>query len=366
MDIIKIDLSMAPHWAVFAITGVLTIPPIELGLGPNVWLLPQPNTSTPGIDEIFAAVEESFRSFQLADHKHLTLGSIKVILIPMNSVSSKGVKVALNFADAALSIFNMKVPMMHTRLIAWHRRDGLAVGATFSDGLWTPLKQPNLSLGPGLVVRPPVTSWDGFLSELLAGKLSPLGVALSKCMGWNSEAQRTANIAHRFAFSWIGLESMLPSKEKDQAGSKKRFPILVGTTSKYYSSVLRADQKISKFLTSNPNPNGKLWRDEIGNMYNYRCEVFHEGVTDLTSSSVEPERADWYAKIADFLCHRVIMLAGMAYAENIETVEDFWESFVPRSLLSEQCQWFRAGVLFGEFIIKFDWRSDIYPEINRV
>lgn len=366
MDIVKIDLSIAPNWVVFAITGVLSLPPIELGLGPNVWLLPQPKTPSPGIDEMFAAVEESFRSFHLADHMHLTLGTIKVILIPMKNVSNKEVKVALNFADAALSIFNMKVPMMRTRLIAWHRRDGIAVGATFSDGRWTPLKQPNLALGPGLVVGPEMTSWDSFLSKLLAGKLSPLGLALSKCMSWNSEAQRTANIAHRFAFSWIGLESMLPDKEKDQSGSKKRFPILVGTTSKYYSSMLRGNQEISAFLTSHPNQNGRMWRDEIGNMYNYRCEVFHEGVTDLTSSSVEPERADWYAKIADFLCHRVVILAGMAFADDVETLEVFWESFVPRYLLSDQCQWFKAGVLFGEFLIEFDWRSGIYPEINHV
>lgn len=366
MDIFRIDFDIASHWVAFAITGVLCIPPVGLGLGPNVWLLPQPDKPVAGMDEMFAAVEESFSSFHLRDHAHLTLGTIKVILIPMNEVSSEAIKVALNFADAALSIFNIKVPMTRARLISWHRRDGLAVGATFSDGRWTPLRQPNLSLGPALMVAPAVCSWDNFLSNLLAGKLSPLGLALSKCMTWNGEAQRTANIAHRFAFSWIGLESMLPGQEKDQAGCKKRFPILVGTTSKYYSSVLRDHQEAVAFIASKKNPNGKLWRDEIGNMYNYRCEVFHEGVTDLTSSSVEPERADWYAKIANFLCQRVVILAGSAFSDNVETLEDFWDSYAPGYLLSEQCHWFKSGVLFGDFIIKFDWRAGIYPEINHV
>jgi len=365
MKIVRIDMNSAPHWVAFAITGVLSIPPVELGLGPNMWLVPQIKNSH-GFDELFAAVDKSFQSFHLADHAHLTLGTIKVLLIPMNNVSRRGVKVALDCADTALSIFNKKVPMMHTRLIAWHRREGLAVGATYSEGKWKPLEQPNLSMGPALVYDPGASSWDEFLTKMLSGKLSPLGQALTKSMSWNSESQRTANIAHRFAFSWIGLESMLPDNEKDQSGSKKRFPILVGTASKYYSKLFMRNESIRAFLSANPNTNSKLWKDELGRMYDYRCEVFHEGVTDFTSSNVEPDRADWYARIADFLCDRIVMLAGVAFAEKVETLDEFWDSFLPQYLLTEECHWFKSGVLFGDHMIEYDWRSGIHPEINRV
>ncbi|MFL4596786.1 HEPN domain-containing protein [Stenotrophomonas maltophilia] len=366
MKKIIIDMSSAPQWVAFAITGVLTIPPVELGLGPNMWLIENPKHTSHGFDKLFSAVEESFKSFNLADHTHLTLDNIKVILIPMKDTSPKGIKVALDCADAALSIFNKMVPMTHTRLISWHRRQGLAVGAIYSNGHWTPINQPNFASGPALIQAPDTSSWDQFLTQLLRGELSPLGTALQKCMSWNSESQRTANVAHRFAFSWIGLESMLPDKEKDQAGSKKRLPLLVATASKYYSRALRGDEQLHSFLSNHPNPNGKLWRDEIERMYAYRCEVFHEGVTDFTSQRVEPEQADWYSKIADFLCDRVVMLAGVAFADDIRTLEEFWDLFLPRFLLTEECQWFKSGVLFGNHVIEHDWRSGIHPEINRI
>lgn len=121
MKKIIIDMSSAPQWVAFAITGVLTIPPVELGLGPNMWLIENPKHTSHGFDKLFSAVEESFKSFNLADHTHLTLDNVKVILIPMKDTSPKGIKVALDCADAALSIFNKMVPMTHTRLISWHR-----------------------------------------------------------------------------------------------------------------------------------------------------------------------------------------------------------------------------------------------------
>lgn len=363
---LKIDINRSEKWVAFAVTGVLSIPPIGLGAGPDMYLIQDPKEPESGTAELFSAVEESFHSFGLTDHTQLTLGFMKVLLIPMKDISEYGIKVGLMVADLALSIFNKKIFMARARLINWHRRDGIAVGAVFERGKWTPLKAKNTAMGPGLLVAPDTDYWDKFLHDNLVGQLTPLGTALSKCMSWNRESQQTANISHRFAFSWIGLESMLPLGEKDGDGAKKRFPILIGIVSKYYSKLANDNKSLREFLAANSNPNTKKWKNILDDMFRYRCEIFHEGGTEFTSDTIDPLKADWYAKVADFLCDRLVTLGGMAFNDNIHSVEEFWDGYVLNFLLSENNHWNKSGVFFGDHLINFDWPSGIYPEINHI
>ncbi|WP_434627932.1 hypothetical protein [Pseudomonas sp. Z6-14] len=363
---LKIDINRSEKWVAFAVTGVLSIPPIGLGLGPDMYLIQDQKKPGSGTSELFSAVEESFYEFGVTDPTPLTLGFIKVLLIPMKDVTENGIKVGLMVADLALSVFNKKIAMARARLINWHRRDGVAVGAIFEHGKWCSLKTRNTAMGPGLRFDPGISYWDKFLHDHIVGKLTPLGKALSKCMSWDRESQQTANISHRFAFSWIGLEAMLPPNEKDGTGAGKRFPILIGVPGKYYSKKINENEILRNFLAINSNPDAKNWKDAIGEMYRYRCEIFHEGGTDFTSDTIEPLKADWYAKVADFLCDRLVTLGGMAFNDNVNTVEEFWDSYVLQFLLSPNNHWNASGVFFGGHLIKFDWSSGVFPEINHV
>jgi hypothetical protein len=361
-----IDINRSEKWVAFAVTGVLSIPPIGLGLGPDMYLIQDQKDSNSGTSQLFSAVEKSFENFGVTDHIPLTLGFIKVLLIPMKDITDYGIKVGLMVADLALSVFNKKVAMARARLINWHRRDGVAIGAIFEKGKWTAIKNNNTAMGPGLRWDPGTSYWDKFLHEHLLGTLTPLGKALSKCMSWDRESQQTANISHRFAFSWIGLESMLPVGEKDGPGAGKRFSILVGAPGKYYSKKINENESLREYLAATSNPHSKRWRGLIDDMFRYRCEIFHEGGTEFTSDTIEPLKADWYAKVADFLCDRLVTLGGMAFNDNVNSVEEFWETYVLNYLLSSNNNWKKTGVLFGEHLIEFDWSSGLYPEINHI
>ncbi|WP_236170160.1 hypothetical protein [Pseudomonas parasichuanensis] len=363
---VVIDINASKKWVAFAVTGVLGVPPVGLGLGPDMYLIQDQKRPEAGMDQLFLAVDESFRSFGITDQLPLTLGFTKVLLIPMKDVSAEGLKVGLMVADVALAVFNKKVHMARTRLINWNRRQGEAVGAIFEEGQWRPIAAKNTAMGPLLRYDPGVSHWDKFLHDTITGQLTPLGAALGKCMSWDRESQRTANINHRFAFSWVGLESMLPSGEKDGTGAGKRFPLLIGVLSKYYSKVVHQNESLKAFHAANSNPVGKKWKSVIDDMYRHRCEIFHEGGTEFLSDLIDPLKADWHSKLADFLCDRLVSLAGLAFAQGIESVEVFWDSYLLDFLLSDSNQWVRTGVFFGEHIINFDWKSGVYPEINHI
>lgn len=363
---VVIDINASRKWVAFAVTGVLGIPPVGLGLGPDMYLIQDQKRPEAGMGQLFHAVDESFRLFGITDHIPLTLGFIKVLLIPMKDVSEEGLKIGLMVADVALAVFNKKVPMARTRLINWNRRQGEAVGALFEDGEWKPIIAKNTAMGPGLMYDPGLSHWDKFLHDTITGQLTPLGAALGKCMSWDRESQRTANINHRFAFSWVGLESMLPSNEKDGPGAGKRFPLLVGALSKYYSKIVHQNDALKEFHAVNQNPYGKKWKEVIDDMYRHRCEIFHAGGTEFLSESIDPHKADWHSKLADFLCDRLVSLAGAAFEQGVESVEDFWELFLPGFLLSDSNGWIKTGVFFGEHIINFEWKDGVYPEINHI
>lgn len=358
----RIDLGRSERWVAFSVTGVMSIPACGLGLGPDIYLLPVQNNSGDGTGPLCKAVEESFKAFGISDHRPLTLGTVKIILIPMLDVSEYGVKIALMVADMALSIFNKKVFSARARLVEWHRKDGVAVGAIIDRSEVAVIKPKGKSAGPALLQSPDLDAWDVFLHQTLTGTLSPLGTALRKCLEWEREAQQTANITHRFAFLWIALESMLPRAEKDGPGCGKRLSILTGSPSGYYSKILREDQCKSSFISSYTNPHGKSWRNAIDEMYRYRCEILHEGGTEFSSDNMDPLKVDWYAKLAGALCVRLTGLAITALGEQIATVEEFWDKFVPEFLYSSKNHWFDTGVFFQQHIINYEWQSGPYAD----
>jgi hypothetical protein len=62
------DLSIVPHWAAIAVTGVIYAPVIPLGHLPDLYLVPETFLET---DPSFkAAIAESFRSSGLAEKQN--------------------------------------------------------------------------------------------------------------------------------------------------------------------------------------------------------------------------------------------------------------------------------------------------------
>jgi len=363
---LQIDINASEKWVAFAITGIMSTPPMGLGLGPDIFLLQDSKNPQCGSAEIFIEIEKSFTSFGIVDHKPITLGIIKILLIPVLSNDEQGVKDALMTADLALAVFNKKLTMARARLIAWNRRQGVAIGAICTKGKWKAIEASDTAAGPMFWNPLPINHWDKFLHDSLLNKLTPLGNALSKCMSWDRESQRTANIVHRFVFSWVGLESMLPKGEKDGPGVNKRIPLLVGAPSKYYSTIIYKNQALRDFARENANPESKKWKKILEDMYAYRCEIFHEGGTEFTSETVDPLRADWYSQLAGFLCDRLVTLAGMAFSHGIETVEEFWDSYLLHYLMSSDNHWHGNGGFYGEHLVNFDWAAGIHLEINHI
>lgn len=359
---LKIDMSKSESWVAFAVTGVISIPACGLGLGPDIYLIPVKGGLDPSTDRLCAAVEESYRSFGIEDHKPLTYGTVKVVLVPMQDVSDYGVKVGLMVADFALSIFNKKVFSAKTRLIGWHRKEGTAVGVVITKGEMTPIAPKNRAAGPALISPPGTDAWDVLLHQTLTDTLPPLAEALRRCMEWERESQQTANITHRLAFLWVGLESMLPRTERDGPGCAKRFSILTGSPAGYYSNKIRNNPELSGRQQEFTNPDGRLWRSAIDEMYRYRCEILHAGGTELSSDTLNPLKVDWYGKLAELLCTRLTGLAITALGSGVNQVEDFWESFVPEFLYSDDNHWFKTGVFFHTRYINYDWESGPYPD----
>jgi hypothetical protein len=359
---LDIDLGRSECWVAFAVTGVMSIPVFGLGLGPDMYLLPLRKDSVGKFKEIHDAVEASFQSFGITDHKPLTLGTMKVILIPMLDVTSYGVKVGLMVADMALSVFNKKAFGAKASLINWHRNNGKAVGVVIRSGELTPIQPTGKAVGSAILAYPGPDMWDAFLNEALTDRLSELGVALRKCMEWEREAQQTAHVTHRFAFLWIGLEAMLPAAERSGPGAGKRFPILTGSPAAYYSRKLLKDQSERERLAEYINPEANRWRTAIDEMYSCRCEILHEGGTDLTSGTIDPLKVDWYGLLSQTLCTRIIGLAINAFEENVGSVEGFWESYIPEFLYSEKNHWHKSGVFFQNFYLNHDWQSGPYTD----
>ncbi|WP_426156817.1 hypothetical protein [Pseudomonas sp. TSRC2-2] len=355
MPTVPIDAESS--WIALAVTGIATFPVVPLGQGPDVYLAKQSDLE-PSLSAGFNdALVKSFSSFGIELSQKITLGDPKLIFIPMKDLSDHGIRIGLMVADMSLSIFNRKVFSAKARLLSWNRQAGRAVGVILKGGVWSPIEEEPSSFGPFLIMPPDYDFWDWFLGETIRGRLDPLGVALSKCMDWQRESEFSPHVAHKFAFNWIGLESLLSSDERNGTGVSKRYSMLVGAPGKYYAGLIYKDKEKREFMSKNANPWASLWKQSIKDMYSYRCEIIHEGGTDLSSSTIDAHKLDWFVALTEFLCKRVIALIAEAMIRGIKTESQFWDHFVLDFIASEDNGWVKTGVFHGRHVIDHDWRS---------
>ncbi len=317
-----------------------------------------------GEDTAFGkALGQSFDSFGLRADLDVTYSHPKVLLVPLSEASDLAVKNALLVSDMALAFFNKKYFSAKARFLNWDRRIGVAVGAHGNKKRgWTPILKPAQMLGPAIVKPIKKDFWDWLLAAYLRGKLPELADRLVKCLEWERESAFTPHITHRFAFLWIGLESMMPISECDQGALVRRYSLVAFAPRGADSRKIRENPAMRALLEQHPNPYGRKWVKAIEEMYRYRCAILHEGSTDLNSIEITPRKLSWFGHLAKHLLTRVEGLAINALVDQETDVGVFWSDYVLRYLYSDRNHWLKNGTLLGSHLIGFDWEKADYPE----
>ncbi|EGR4144206.1 hypothetical protein O1D18_003332 [Vibrio cholerae] len=352
-----INLSDYEHWIAISITGVITAPIVPLGLGPDMYICRESHMPSSLKGVFTESLRLSFESFGLEASTKLTLNDPKLLLVPICNSDEKTIKEAMIVADMALALFNKKYFSAKAKFINWDRRTGEAVGVISTKGKLTPILAKSQLYGPAIVHPLGQDVWDWLLGSFLRGSLTELGSRVYRCLEWEREAQFSSHITHKFAFNWIGLEAMLPDGEVSQAYLVQRYSLVIGAPRGSDSKKLMDSPSKSLFL-EHRNPEGKKWVKEIENMYNYRCAIFHDGSSDLTSEDINPKKVDWYYHLSNHLSMRVIGYAIAAICDGVETVEDFWGDYMLHKVFHEDNTWLKNGTFHLNDAINFDWDGE--------
>jgi hypothetical protein len=196
----------------------------------------------------------------------------------------------------------------------------------------------------------------------LREELTELSYALFKSIEWEREAWFSSHITHRFAFSWIGLESMMPEKECKESSLISRYSLLVGAPRGAASQRIRSSETMRQVLEENINSSSKLWVNAIKNMYRCRCFILHEGASDLNAAEADSNQVEWFYGLTRNLHMRVTNIAVEAVVEQVLTLEDFWNDYVPQYLYSDQNPWLKQRNFFLEDLIRYDWEKTRYRD----
>ncbi|MDF3918502.1 hypothetical protein P3W43_06495 [Salinicola salarius] len=358
-----LDLSKYDHWMAIAITGLIDAPIIPLGAGPDMYILSERHFKNAKRDDFSLALKESFEDFGLEASEKLTLNDPKLILVPLTDVSEEIVSDALKIADMALACFNQIYFPSRARFIKWERRSGKAIGVTCTKGAVSAIRSGFNLTGPAIVKPVEYNFWDWFLASSLRGQLPELGKALYKNMEWERESQNSSHITHRFAFNWVGLESMMPNGECQEAAMVRRYSLVMGAPRGADSKSILANPEQARFFEKYKNSHSKQWVRAIEGMYRYRCAIFHDGSSDLNSEDIDSKKIDWYYHLSKTLSTRVNRLAVNALIDKVDTIDDFWNSYVIDYLYSERNHWATNGTFMQDLLINFDWENEKYPEV---
>lgn len=358
----EINLSKHKNWISLVITGVISAPIIPLGAGPDMYILRESHlvdAKLPGIKE---ALKGSFEDFGFEASERITLNDPKLLLVPVTEISEEAIRNALIIADMALAFFNRKYFSAKARFLNWDRKEGRAIGITYANGVISPIKSNFSHSGPAIVQAVEYDFWDWFLAASLRNELSELGEALYKCIEWERESQFSSHITHKFAFNWVGLEAMMPQGECQESALVRRYSLVVGAPRGADSKIIMGDAAKKIFFEKYKNKNSKPWVKAIQEMYRYRCSILHDGSSDLSSDEIEPNKVDWFYHLTKALNFRVAGLAVNALIDKVETIEDFWESYVIDYLYSDKNHWATNGTFHQDHIIEFDWKNGTYPD----
>lgn len=353
----SIELDEHKYWLAVVVTGMITAPIVPLGLGPDMYICKESDFPENKRNQLSDSLKSSFESFGLEASVKLTLNNPKLLIIPICNADDDTVKNALIVADMALAIFNKKYFSAKARFINWDRHQGKAVGVLSSEKTLSPITDSSSSFGPGIVQPLGTDVWDWLLGNFLRDTLNDLGKRVYKCLEWEREAQFSSHITHKFAFNWIGLESMIPDNECTDSALVRRYCMIVGAPRKFDSRAIMNVVQDSDNFKSNVNPLGKAWAKKLKQMYQYRCAIFHEGSSELTSKQIDPQKVEWYYHITKTLNMRVIGYAVQALVDGVDNIDDFWSNYMVNNLFSENNHWLKNGTFHLNDILEHDWEN---------
>lgn len=359
----NINLATHASWVAFPITGIISAPVIPLGPGPDMYIVRESHFVSSNIHGLSMALKESFQSFGFEASEHVTLKDPKLLLVPITDDSDEAVKNALLVCDMALAFFNKKYFSARARFLNWDRKAGKAIGVMYSKGTWLPILRPSSLVGPAIVKAIDSDFWDWFLGASIRNQLPPLGEALYKCIEWERESQFSSHITHRFAFNWIGLESMMPKGEYQEHELIRRYSLIIGAPRGSDSQIIMKNENLKLFFDKFKNKNSKKWVKAIEEMYRYRCTILHNGSSDLNSIEINPMKVDWFCHVAKALSTRITGLAVNALIDHVNTLEEFWDNYVIQYLYSDKNHWSTNGTFLDNYLIEFDWENRTYPEV---
>lgn len=358
-----IDISKYKYLLIIPITGLITAPIIPLGGDPDMYLARESHFTNGNIPGLSEALAESFKSFGFEASIDVTLKEPKVLVVPITDGSELAIKNALVVSDMALAFFNKKYFSSRAQFLSWDRRAGKAIGALYSEGKWQPiLHEPKLG-GPAIISPTEYDFWDWMLAASLRGKLNELGEALYKCIEWERQSDFSSHITHRFAFIWIGMESMMPVGECQEQALIRRYSLIVGAPRGADSKLIMVQPSLKSFFDQTQSKKANLWISTIKEMYKYRCAILHDGSSDLNSQDINPEKVEWFYHVAKALCSRVQNLAVDALIGKVDTVEKFWQDYVMHYLYSSKNIWVSNGTFPMDELIEFDWQNNRYLEV---
>lgn len=170
-----------------------------------------------------------------------------------------------------------------------------------------------------------VPLWDDFLSKILQEKISnDIEKALLANLEWEREAKQSAHVTHRFAFEWVALESGMIRGECAVGNFVRRLGLLAAAPSRADSKIIQNTPPIKAIFDKYRNPHKKIWVKSIEEMYRYRCNILHDGVTEVTSINIDPLKVDWFYHLAKHLNVRLQRLLQSAIDNNLSTLDDMW------------------------------------------
>ena len=320
-----IDLSTSKTWLALPVIGVIIGSEVTLGNNDEIKIIKLSKLEECLQQQLNEKLKESFESWGLTDSYDSLLNNPQVLLVSIQDSNSKTIRNSLIFCDLGLALLNKKLYSFgQPQLVCWDRLNGSAVGAIYQNGHWQALCRPNKNCPPA-ITKLPKDYWDDFLSKILQVKISNhIEKALLANLEWEREAQQSAHDTHRFAFEWVALESGMIYGERAKGDFVRRLGLLAAAPRSADSKIIQNDPNIKAIFDKYPNPHSKTWITSIQEMYDYRCNILHDGATEVTSINIDPLKVDWFYHLAKHLNIRLQKLLQSAIDNNLSTLDDMW------------------------------------------
>ena len=363
-----IDLSTSKTWLALPIIGVIIGSEITLGNNDEIKIVKLSKLTQCLQKNLQEKLKESFKSWGITNSYDSLLNNPQLLLVSIQDSTPKTIRNSLIFCDLGLALLNKKLyGFGQPQLVCWDRLNGSTVGAIYQNGHWQALSRPNKNCPPA-ITKLPKDYWDDFLSKILQGKISnDIEKALLANLEWEREAKQSAHDTHRFAFEWVALESGMIRGERAEGDFVRRLGLLAAAPGGADSKIIQNDPNLKAIFDKYRNlHNRKTWIKSIQEMYHYRCNILHDGASEVTSINIDPLKVDWFYHLAKHLNVRLQKLLQSAIDKNLSTLDDMWNKHAINFIYSAtDDSWVYPKPLTNR-LISFDCSKGRYSELPNI